>query len=797
MAAPTIPNGEEHFFNIIYEGNGAGQRVGNFVPFTDSGVISNSCIFNGATAQARVGRTPSSNGSGTILTFSAWVKRGRLGSISSIFIANDYASVGEALEFNTSNQLNYYCIKSSPGSYDWNYITNRTFEDTSKWYHIYVRRDTTDSTAADRVQIYIDGEKVTSWNTETQAGSNQTGWMNQTTYENSFGNTNNASYVRGIGYLAEINMIDGSNPAISTFGLTDTSTGRWIPKSLTGITYGTNGFRLQFGSPSAIGDDTSGNNNDLSVHNLVASDLTTDSPTQNHTTLNTIKNSNITLSEGNLKAATVSGGQGYVSGSQIPLTSGKYYSEITITTAGSTLFFLGVGNFDDYLDHYTEDNPVSKIAGGYIRSDNGQAYTSNNDAGAYHTYGNSFTTNDVIGIAIDVDKGAMWISKNGTWQNSATASEIADGDTSNSLRTGMKGPLIILNYTHSGTTVDYNFGQRSFSYTAPTGYNSIQQDNLPETSKGISGFVWMKNRDATDNHQLYDSSRGKQKAIFSNTTDVQATVADGLQKFLVGGQQIEDDVSINTSGESYVSWNWNANAGTTASNGNGSITSVVQANQTAGFSIVRYTGTGSAATVGHGLSSAPEWIFGRPETLSGGYHWSAYHKSMTSASYYLSLNQNIGETSNSDVWGSAPTSSVINLGVSMSNSSQPIILYCWHSVDGFSKFGKYTGNGVADGPFVYTGFKPAWLLVKANNAANWYLCDAARSTMNPVTTFVHPDRSDADYSNFGRGFDFLSNGFKVRQESGYGANYSGVVTFYMAFAKHPFVGDGTNPVTAR
>jgi hypothetical protein len=170
---------------------------------------------------------------------------------------------------------------------------------------------------------------------------------------------------------------------------------------------------------------------------------------------------------------------------------------------------------------------------------------------------------------------------------------------------------------------------------------------------------------------------------------------------------------------------------------------------------------------------------------------------MTSASYYLSLNQNIGETSNSDVWGSAPTSSVINLGVSMSNSSQPIILYCWHSVDGFSKFGKYTGNGVADGPFVYTGFKPAWLLVKANNAANWYLCDAARSTMNPVTTFVHPDRSDADYSNFGRGFDFLSNGFKVRQESGYGANYSGVVTFYMAFAKHPFVGDGTNPVTAR
>ena len=127
--------------------------------------------------------------------------------------------------------------------------------------------------------------------------------------------------------------------------------------------------------------------------------------------------------------------------------------------------------------------------------------------------------------------------------------------------------------------------QSKWTYT-PSGdfanYREINQDNLPTTDKGVSGLVWTKNRDATDNHQLYDSSRGKQKAIFSNTTDVQATVADGLQKFLAGGQQIEDDVSINTSGESYVSWNWVANKGTTASNGDGSITSTVQANTTAG-----------------------------------------------------------------------------------------------------------------------------------------------------------------------------------------------------------------------
>ncbi|MAR57954.1 MAG: hypothetical protein CMP44_03000, partial [Rickettsiales bacterium] len=301
MAAPTIPNGEEHFFVTQYEGNGAAQRVGRFVPFTDSGVISNSCIFN-ATTNNYLARTPSSNGSGTTLTFSCWVKRGLLG-LRDILYNGNITSNSEHLHFDANNKLNYY--EAGGGARKWNYVTTRTFEDTSKWYHIYVRRDTTDSTAADRIQIYVDGERVTAYDTETQPALNATGYWNQTSYGHYLGTTGSASYIRGIGYLAEINMVDGSNPAISTFGLTDTSTGRWIPKALTGITYGTNGFRLQFGSPSAIGDDTSGNNNDWSVNDLVASDLTTDSPTQNHATLNVNPTaSGGTLSEGNLKLVT-------------------------------------------------------------------------------------------------------------------------------------------------------------------------------------------------------------------------------------------------------------------------------------------------------------------------------------------------------------------------------------------------------------------------------------------------------------------------------------------------------------
>ena len=153
-------------------------------------------------------------------------------------------------------------------------------------------------------------------------------------------------------------------------------------------------------------------------------------------------------------------------------------------------------------------------------------------------------------------------------------------------------------------------------------------------------------------------------------------------------------------------------------------------------------------------------------------------------------------SSNSNVWGTAPSSSVISVGTSMSASTEPMILYCWHGVDGFSKFGKYTGNGVVDGPFVYTGFKPRWVLHKANNAASWYLYDSARETDNPLLFPLFPDTTVAESSNI-YGIDFLSNGFKLRQPTGYGGNYSGVDVYYMAFAEHPFVGDGTNPTTAR
>ena len=780
MPGPAITKGSDHFFNVLYEGNGGGQRVGKFVPFTDNGTIAKSLIINDGD-NAFLSRTNDS-GDRTRATVSFWVKRAHLsGNINYIFTSYDGSSTNDAyIRFNTNNTI---ATRIGTGSSHL-YVTNRTFEDTSKWYHIVLAVNTNDSTADDRVKLYVDGDRITSFSSQTNPSQGDTTQFNYSSATFRIGSTTGGAYDFD-GYLAEFNYIDGTTYEASTFGLTDTSTGRWIPKSLTGITYGTNGHRLEFANSAGqtIGDDTSGNTNDFSVTNSVAGDITTDSPTQNHATLQ--GNPGGTLSEGNLKLVTGNSEQAHHNATLKP-KSGKYYAEFTCNAMGRS----EVGVVSNLLVPYPTNTtrmpatPDGSIAGLMYYGYNGKVYndSGNGTAATFNTY----TTNDIIGIALDLDNLTVQFFKNNTSEGTLTI------PTSNYIFAMGDGA------TGYGGGWTANFGQKGFQYTPPTGFVALQQDNLPETSKGIPDLVWIKNRDATDDHQLYDSTRGPQKMLESNQTSVEETDTDGLQKFLKGGCQIEDDVRINTSGESYVSWNWVANNGVTATNTEGSEDSEVQANQTAGFSIVKYTGTGSALTVGHGLSQAPEWIMGRTIELSGGYNWSVYHKSLTSASYYLSLNLNNGESNNSNVWGTAPSSTVVSGGTSMSNNTEPIILYCWHSVPGYSKFGKYTGGGGTDGTFTYTGFRPAWLLVKRyNSSGNWYLIDTARGKFNDSDgsgKTLMPNHTNAEAVQ--TRIDLLSNGFKQRINND-GSNLNSATYIYMAFAENPFVGDGTNPLTAR
>ena len=303
---------------------------------------------------------------------------------------------------------------------------------------------------------------------------------------------------------------------------------------------------------------------------------------------------------------------------------------------------------------------------------------------------------------------------------------------------------------------------------------------------------------------MYDSSRGVQQ-VLTTEAGAETTVDDGLQKFLKGGFAIEDDVSINTSGESYVAWNWIANGGTTTANTDGSgasIASTTQANQTAGFSIVTYTGTGSAGTIAHGLSSAPEWVMASRRVDSSGDGWTTYHTGLTDANYWLDTRRSNAQSSASVVWnGTAPTNKVFSVGTSSgtNTSSKTYVALCWHSVEGFSKFGKFTGNGSADGTFVFTGFKPSWIMIKNRGAtASWFMLDGTRNTSNPVENWLVADDPQAEVVTSGdRKIDFLSNGFKIRATTS-DFNGSGATFIYMVFAEHPFHGaDGITIPTAR
>ena len=310
-------------------------------------------------------------------------------------------------------------------------------------------------------------------------------------------------------------------------------------------------------------------------------------------------------------------------------------------------------------------------------------------------------------------------------------------------------------------------------------------------------WVWIKHRNGTSWHTLTDSVRGITKNLFSNETNAEVTNAARIISFDTDGLTVGNDV--NNSGNTYASWNWKA-GGTASSNTDGSITSSVSANQDAGFSIVSWTSlaSGSNYTVGHGLGSTPAMIIlkGRHESNS----WLVYHHKNTSSpeTDYLELNSTVA-TADYPVWNdTAPTSSVFTCGTwSGFDAGGTMIAYCFAEKQGYSKFGSYTCNGNADGTFVYTGFKPAFVLLKHSSGGtdNWNLYDNKRLGYNANYSFLVPNESNAENTGATTApLDLLSNGFKIRASTGH-SNSSGETYIYMAFAEQPLVGD--NPATAR
>ena len=831
---------------------------GDFYSYT----IDQSLRFNDDDS-AYLSRTPGSAGNRKTWTWSSWVKRANISSFQGLFASrsdlNDASYMYTA--FITADNFQFASYSTVFAK------TSQLFRDSSAWYHIVIAFDATAAAAADRLKIYVNGSEADLDTDNRSSIANQDYAFNQAgphyisgRYVNSWGSGFD-------GYMAEINLIDGTALTAASFG--ETKDGVWIPKKYSG-SYGTNGFYLSYkssdlnttgssrtdpyGSGTDQPDDTfadnSGSGNHWTISGLVASDVVLDSPTNNFATWNPLVNTtqSLTFKEGNLNLAA---------SSQTWAGSGDDFNQ-------STIGVLGGSNAKHYFEFTMENNTSGSYVIGVGRHNSKGIDTTHYTGGVvfYNTRCSSDSTDTVTGItrvtsltivrlAFDASNGKVWIGDNNGYFNSG---DPANGTGEVGTISGYDGETLvaILNRsTNSGNQI-VNFGQDStfanrktsgsanaadgngigdFYYTPPSGFLALCTSNLSEpeiidgtdnfntvlwtgngaSSRAISGvgfspdFVWAKQRPQAISHVLYDSVRGagNDKELSSNSGAVEGGGNSDqygyLSSFDSDGFTGSDGTGspnyyFNENSRTFVAWNWLA--GTAFSNDAGangaSIASSGQVNTKAGFSIVSYTGSGSNATVAHGLGVAPSMVIikSRVDTTGDG-NWLVYAKAGTvDETDYLLLN---GAAKAEDEAGAfndtAATATTFSLGtfVDLNQSSITYIAYCFANIEGYCKVGTYLGNNSADGTFVYTGFRPAWVMIKKYNVAGqwWGIYDSARDPDNLVTQrlWANEDALESAYST--DELDFVSNGFKPRGNYD-SINGSGSSYLYLAFAENPF-----------
>ncbi len=586
-------------------------------------------------------------------------------------------------------------------------------------------------------------------------------------------------------------------------------------------------------SVSFIGSDSSGNGNNFTATNITATDKLLDSPTNNFATFfptGVDPDSDKAISEGNLKSTFNSGSSGTAHSTLAINDGNKWYAEfLVLGTPASGEPVIGIDNNIGWSSGIGYNGSTTNDSIGYVATD-GKIYK----GGTLVDTESTFTTNDIIQVAFDGSTGRIYFGKNNTWQNSGDPAGGTGYVTTAALEASYIG-FACGGHSTGSQAVVANFGQDdsfannktsgsaaasdangigTFFYTPPTGYLALCSDNLSDPSianpteyfsavtwsgdgtssrsitSGVDAdWVWYKDRTGTESHSLYDSIRGAQKRLISNSTDIERTRSGGLQSFDSTGFTVGSDTECNGSGKNYVGWTWKA-GGTASSNTDGSITSSVSANTDAGFSIVAWTGTGSNATVGHGLSQAPDLIINK--SRDDAYNWAVQSILFNSASdtNLLYLNTTAAASDDTNVFQAAPTATVFSpQGGSWSGigaSGVDYIAYCFHSVDGYSKVGKYTGNSNADGPMFYCGFKPSWAMFKAmDSTQSWTVFDNKRNVYNLMDNSLFPDLSNAENDATSLSIDFVSNGIKIRSTHNY-VNYSGSDYLVLAFAESPF-----------
>jgi len=837
--------------------------------------IANSARFDGSsTYLTRTASGASTNSDKKAI--SVWYKRaGTTGNTGATYIMSCQQNKLAALFVNdgsTADNFGYYT--DNGGQNGKSKFLQRDF---SAWYHLVFLYDATLSTGVDRVKVYINGVHYTTadttfWNIDNNGypdSGTQIGFGMQSN-ENNIGRYqyNGSGYFNG--YLADFIMIDGGTvPSISDFG--ETKNGVWVPKDPSGLTFGNNGCWLKFTNSSDFGEDFSGNNNDWTANNLATHDQMLDTPTfgssngGNFCTVNPIfRGTNTTtasygsISEGNLKFqynTSSTNTDGYCACTHKVPASGKWYWEYAIIGGGGNsgynpgygiadpnkeLYASGDGGNKGFVNSIVYDNSVNKV------------FKARSEVTAYG--GSRGSDNDVMGIAIDMDNGAFYVSKNGTWYDSGDptsgasrtnagatwtpASEYTAGAVPLACAGGGNQPITVANFGQEGTFggtetaggySDTN-GYGNFFSSVPSGYSAIcsgaltianaidpaqTDDNFPmklhntwrytgngsertiDTSALGNGFDvqfdLLLPRSDTYSQDPYwlNTSKGLFGASSnnyytkSNSNAVQAQLPQYNFKSQSGADYVLTDGTWFNSGSTPVlNFGWRANGGTTSA-GSGDLTSQHQVDPSGGFSIVTAVGDGGSGdkTVSHGLSTAPTCIISK--NLDSTFNWDTYWaEGLTASTYGLRLNT--GDAQLSGRWGTVNSSIMTCKDNYTWAGTDNYIYYCFTDIEGYIKTGVYVGNANTDGTFVYTGFKPAWLMVRyVGSGESWVVSNNLRSPFNPVERNIRMNSSNAESDSSTFEIDYLSNGFKART-TWEGYNGSGYNIVYLAFAENPF-----------
>ena len=700
-----------------------------------------------------------------------------------------------------------------------NWYSLDDFRDFTGWSAFYVKWDVDNGTASERLRAWVvDGTSIREITWENSPAITGADCDFNDTQNHHLGSRSDTSGRPFSGYLGQFALIDGTGSTAITDFIEQDTNGNYGPKSdaeIQALTFGNHGVFFKDGTDIQAGTDTSGNSMSITTTNgPAASAVVSDSPTNsedgvsgNYCTWNPTENSsktNMSLQDGNL----VANGFDSAQRGTLFVSSGKWYAELTISAAMSCYFGIS-----EDTANMNGDPSLDNLDGYLYYSFNGQKI---DQAGSGSSYGSSWNTaGKTVGVAVDMDNGAIWFSVDGVWQNSATISEIENGTTTNAAFTSISGNFALVYKNGTNGLGTLNTGQSSFSYTPPTGFNAINSKTIADalaptitdpslhfTTVTVTGtgaeqavtgvgfqpdMLWIKRTTAVE-WAIYDSVRGATKEWNFDATNAESTVAQGVKSFDADGFTLGTDASVNALGGTYVVYCFKFDNSSGASNSDGTITTTVAVNADAKMSCGTFSGNATGgATIGHGLGVTPAVVIVKRLDSTGSPQ--VYHRDL-GATKALEMDAAAVPVTSSTRWNdTAPSSTVITLGSSNATNASGadnMVFYAFADVEGFFASGLYEGNANADGPFVWAGHRPNVIWSKSiDNAESYYLSAGdAYLDYNPMDAFFIPDLDFAVQTS--NAIDILATGFKMKTSNS--VTNSSHTRVWFSLAKSPFTG---------